>query len=152
MSGDSFVSLLEQLSVMDNNIRKLAEERYDSICRDNCNELPQMLLQVIVDKSNAESVQRLAAVLLRRHIVKEAENDSFVLTTESLSGFRSNLLLALENENEIYLKSRICDIVGLLCDEDMSEETWPDLLPYTYSCVQVCYVVLDTLYVLYMYF
>lgn len=68
---EEFVVFLGQLSLADNVIRKAAEERYESLCSGNGDELPHMLLGVISDTSVVDTVRRLAAVLLRRFLIQE---------------------------------------------------------------------------------
>ena len=136
MSTNDFIQLLQQLSVGDNNLRKAAEDTYDKICSNNANQLPNMLLEVLSNKTIDYSTQKLSSILLRRYFTQQSKS-SEVLSADSMRLFRSNLLNVLENETDIYLKARVCDIVGLLCDEDIDEAQWPELLPYTYRCLQV---------------
>ena len=49
--------------------------------------------------------------------------------------FRTDLLQALDNETDAYLKARICDIVGELANFVIDD--WPEILPYAHHCLQV---------------
>ena len=49
--------------------------------------------------------------------------------------FRTQLLHALDNEADAYMKARICDIVGELANFVIDD--WAEILPYTHHCLQV---------------
>ena len=129
-----FVELLSQLTLADNTIRRSAEEIFDALSGQNNCEVCNMLVNVVSDKSTPVAIQRLSAVMLRRLLVQQGKS-SKPYNTEQLASLRSSVLRALDSETEVFLKSRICDIVSFLCDEDMDENEWPELLPYTYSCL-----------------
>lgn len=40
-------------------------------------------------------------------------------------------------ESDMYLKSRICDIIGELAGDVLEPAEWPEIIPYTYSIIQV---------------
>jgi hypothetical protein len=52
--------------------------------------------------------------------------------------FRTQLLQALDNETDAYMKARITDIVGELANFVIDE--WPEILPYAHHCLQVLLV------------
>ena len=137
MVTQEFIQILIQLTVGDNNVRKNAELQYSQLCNQKCDEVPSWLLDVMRDKSLDTSIQRLAAVLLRRFFVQDNGSQQRSMSEAGLANLRKDILYTLDMEKEVYLKSRICDIVGLLCDDDTNENEWPELLPYTYQCLQV---------------
>ena len=96
-----------------------------------------MLLSVIIDSTQLAGTRRIAVVLLRRLLVQQSKSSVNILSTASLGKLRTSILTSVEHETDLFLRSRLCDIVALLCDEDMEEQEWPELLPYIYSCLQV---------------
>jgi hypothetical protein len=46
------------------------------------------------------------------------------------------LIAAVTAEGDVYLKSRICDIVGELAGYVLEPADWPEIIPYTYSIIQ----------------
>jgi len=136
LSLDEFATLLEQLALADNTIRKSAEVSYDALIKNNSDELPHLLLAVLSGGQFAEGTRRLAAVLLRRFLVNQNKADAYIMSPPSMKKLRADVLQALRSENDAFLKSRVCDVVGLLCEDDIEEGDWPELLPFVYSCLQ----------------
>lgn len=136
LSVEEFVTLLEQLSLADNAARKSAEETYDTLSKNNSDEVPHLLLAVLSGGRFADGTRRLAGVLLRRCLVNQNKSKAYIMSATSLQRLRTDVLVSLKEETDTFLKSRICDVVGLLCEDDIEESEWPDLLPFTYSCLQ----------------
>lgn len=138
MNSLQVITILSQLTEANNAIRGAAEKAYDQLINEHFQELPLLLLDVIGNKSIDQAIQKLAAVLLRRFLSQHQSGNSVsTLTVEALLAFRSKLLIALDDEKDVFLKARICDIVAFLCPEDMEDTDWPELLPYTYKSLQV---------------
>jgi hypothetical protein len=50
---------------------------------------------------------------------------------------KQGLIAAVSQESTAYLKSRICDIIGELAGYILEPQDWPEIIPYTYSIIQV---------------
>ena len=59
----------------------------------------------------------------------------------SQSFLKEGLIAAVSAETDMYLKSRICDIIGELAGDVLEPSEWPEIIPYTYSIIQVCHTV-----------
>ena len=55
--------------------------------------------------------------------------------TPRIVGYNLEIIAALDEETDSYLKSRICDIVGELAT--FIADDWTEILPYTYNSMQV---------------
>lgn len=50
---------------------------------------------------------------------------------------KDELIKALTAETDIFLKSRVCDIIGELAGDILEASEWPEIIPYTYTIIQV---------------
>lgn len=135
-SIDNFIRLLEQLHVSDNTLRSNAENTFNTLKEQNNTSLPFMLLTALSHPHVSNTVQRLAVVLLRLVLIRETPSLFFRLDPGRREDLKGLLLLQLNTENDIYLKSRLCDIVGELSGILHSEDIeWPEILTFTQGCV-----------------
>lgn len=49
---------------------------------------------------------------------------------------KDGLIAAVSSEGDIYLKARICDIIGELAGYVLEPSEWPEIIPYTYGIIQ----------------
>ncbi|CAM9448499.1 unnamed protein product, partial [Ectocarpus fasciculatus] len=72
-------------------------------------------------------------VLRRTHI---CITPSDLISDCSQSFLKEGLIAAVSAESDMYLKSRICDIIGELAGDVLEPAEWPEIIPYTYSIIQ----------------
>lgn len=131
-----FVTLLENLTVINNNLRSSAERQYEMMKITPESFLPLKLLSVVVESSVSNNIRRLSAVLLRRIMIDDENSIYNQLDQERQQILKSGLMSALDYETDPYLKARICDIIGELATFIVHAGEWPEILPYTHISIQ----------------
>uniref|UniRef100_A0A8C4P0Y8 Importin-5 n=1 Tax=Dicentrarchus labrax TaxID=13489 RepID=A0A8C4P0Y8_DICLA len=130
-----FYLLLGNLMSPDNNVRKQAEETYDTIPGQN---KITFLLQAIRDASAAEEVKQMAAVLLRRLLSSSFEEIYPGLTLEMQTVIKTELLTSIQQETSPNIRKKVCDIAAELCRnliDDDGNNQWPELLKFLFDSV-----------------
>lgn len=130
-----FYLLLGNLMSPDNNVRKQAEETYDTI--PGANKIT-FLLQAIRDVSAAEEVRQMAAVLLRRLLSSSFEEVFPGLTVEMQMAIKTELLTAISHETSPNIRKKVCDIAAELSRnliDDDGNNQWPEVLKFLFDSV-----------------
>ncbi|KAI3366277.1 hypothetical protein L3Q82_009751 [Scortum barcoo] len=130
-----FYLLLGNLMSPDNNVRKQAEETYDTIPGQT---KITFLLQAIRDGSAAEEVRQMAAVLLRRLLSSSFEEIYPGLTLEMQTAIKTELLTSIQQETSPNIRKKVCDIAAELCRnliDDDGNNQWPELLKFLFDSV-----------------
>uniref|UniRef100_A0A8C2X7F7 Karyopherin (importin) beta 3 n=1 Tax=Cyclopterus lumpus TaxID=8103 RepID=A0A8C2X7F7_CYCLU len=123
-----FYILLGNLMSPDNNVRKQAEETYDTILGQN---KVTFLLQAIRDASAAEEVKQMGAVLLRRLLSSSFEEIYPGLTLEMQTVIKTELLTSIQQETSPNIRKKVCDIAAELTRnliDDDGNNQWPEVL------------------------
>ncbi|XP_028256566.1 importin-5 [Parambassis ranga] len=130
-----FYLLLGNLMSPDNNVRKQAEETYDTIPGQN---KITFLLQAVRDASAAEEVKQMAAVLLRRLLSSSFEEIYPGLTMEMQTAIKTELLASIQQETSPNIRKKVCDIAAELSRnliDDSGNNQWPELLKFLFDSV-----------------
>eukprot|EP00064_Thunnus_orientalis_P008168 superscaffoldBa00000955_g8191 len=130
-----FYLLLGNLMSPDNNIRKQAEEAYDTIPGQT---KITFLLQAIRDASAAEEVRQMAAVLLRRLLSSSFEEIYPGLTLEMQTAIKTELLTSIQQETSPNIRKKVCDIAAELSRnliDDDGNNQWPEVLKFLFDSV-----------------
>ncbi|XP_034029930.1 importin-5 [Thalassophryne amazonica] len=130
-----FYLLLGNLMSPDNNIRKQAEETYDTIPGQN---KITFLLQAVRDESAAEEVKQMAAVLLRRLLSSSFEDIYPGLTLEMQTAIKSELLTSIQQQSSSNIRKKVCDIAAELSRnliDDDGNNQWPEVLKFLFESV-----------------
>lgn len=130
-----FYLLLGNLMSPDNNVRKQAEETYDSIVGQT---KITFLLQAIRDASAAEEVKQMAAVLLRRLLSSSFEEIYPGLTLEMQTVIKTELLTSIQQETSPNIRKKVCDIAAELTRnliDDDGNNQWPEVLKFLFDSI-----------------
>uniref|UniRef100_A0A8C2X1Z6 Karyopherin (importin) beta 3 n=1 Tax=Cyclopterus lumpus TaxID=8103 RepID=A0A8C2X1Z6_CYCLU len=130
-----FYILLGNLMSPDNNVRKQAEETYDTILGQN---KVTFLLQAIRDASAAEEVKQMGAVLLRRLLSSSFEEIYPGLTLEMQTVIKTELLTSIQQETSPNIRKKVCDIAAELTRnliDDDGNNQWPEVLKFLFDSV-----------------
>ncbi|XP_038147097.1 importin-5 [Cyprinodon tularosa] len=130
-----FYLLLGNLMNPDNNVRKQAEETYDTIPGQN---KITFLLQAVRDPSATDEVRQMAAVLLRRLLSSSFEEIYPGLTVEMQTAIKTELLTSIQQETSQNIRKKVCDIAAELCRnliDDDGNNQWPEVLKFLFDSV-----------------
>ncbi|XP_015242051.1 PREDICTED: importin-5 [Cyprinodon variegatus] len=130
-----FYLLLGNLMNPDNNVRKQAEETYDTIPGQN---KITFLLQAVRDPSATDEVRQMAAVLLRRLLSSSFEEIYPGLTVEMQTAIKTELLTSIQHETSQNIRKKVCDIAAELCRnliDDDGNNQWPEVLKFLFDSV-----------------
>ena len=131
-----FSSFLENLTTPNNAVRAAAETEYDRLKGDRSSGLPFLLLSCLQNGSTKSNIRVLSAVLLRRVLIQDEDSGYHKMNATEQLQLKTGLLTIMTAERDPYLKARICDIVGELAGYILEPADWPEVVPYTYSCIQ----------------
>ncbi|XP_068446299.1 importin-5 [Clinocottus analis] len=130
-----FYLLLGNLMSPDNNVRKPAEETYDTILGQT---KITFLLQAIRDASAAEEIKQMAAVLLRRLLSSSFEEVYPGLTLEMQTAIKTELLTSIQQETSPNIRKKVADIAAELTRnliDDDGNNQWPEVLRFLFDSV-----------------
>ncbi|KAF5892917.1 importin-5, partial [Clarias magur] len=130
-----FYLLLGNLMSPDNNVRKQAEETYDTIPGST---KISFLLQAIRDASAAEEVRQMAAVLLRRLLSSSFEEVYPSLTVDIQTAVKTELLSSIQLDGSLSIRKKICDVAAELARnllDDDGNNQWPEILKFLFDSV-----------------
>nr|XP_033804302.1 importin-5 [Geotrypetes seraphini] len=130
-----FYLLLGNLLSPDNVIRKQAEETYENIPGPS---KITFLLQSIRNAAAAEEARQMAAVLLRRLLSSSFEEVYPSLPLNIQTAIKTELLLAIQVENQTNMRKKICDIAAELARnliDDDGNNQWPEALKFLFDSV-----------------
>uniref|UniRef100_A0A8C4QHS1 Karyopherin (importin) beta 3 n=1 Tax=Eptatretus burgeri TaxID=7764 RepID=A0A8C4QHS1_EPTBU len=133
---EHFQQLLGNLMSNDNELRKGAEETYESI------PVPSklsFLMQAVCSNAVLDESRQMAAVLMRRLLSSSFDEVYPALTPEMQQALREQLLLAAHDSTVASsLRFKIADIVAELArnlvDAD-GNNPWPEVLKFLFACV-----------------
>uniref|UniRef100_UPI00358F79B9 importin-5 isoform X2 n=1 Tax=Myxine glutinosa TaxID=7769 RepID=UPI00358F79B9 len=133
---EHFQQLLGNLMSNDNELRKGAEETYESI------PVPSklsFLMQAVCSNAVRDESRQMAAVLMRRLLSSSFDEVYPALTPEMQQALREQLLLAAHDSNvAASLRFKIADVVAELArnlvDAD-GNNPWPEVLKFLFACV-----------------
>ncbi|XP_033100992.1 importin-5-like [Anneissia japonica] len=128
-----FNQLLGTLMSSDNDIRTTSEKTYDAI---PANKKIPYLVTSLQTQALAPELRQFAAVLLRRFLSVNFENDWQTLTPEQQVAIKAQLLASVQRDSQPLVRRRICDTVAelsrSLIDED-GNNTWPEILQFLFD-------------------
>eukprot|EP01038_Epipyxis_sp_PR26KG_P006698 gene6698-9187_t len=136
MADPTFTSLLFNLTIFDNELRKSSEIQYDQIKESNPSSLLLSLLLAASDSSVPIHLRQLATVLLRRSIIVEKESLFQNLSSESQSTFKSSFMSCLISEKDSTIKLKLGELAGELAGYVLDDGEWPDLQNFALSSMQ----------------
>lgn len=130
----AFELLLRRLLETSNEDRKEAE-RVFTLCKTQGEALTVRLVGVIQSPSISPDVRTLAAVLLRRVIVKDEESLWPQLNPSAQAKLKTDLLSILQAEPAKPIWKKVCDTISELAVGIVETSGWPELLPFMFQCV-----------------
>ncbi|CAI5746446.1 unnamed protein product [Peronospora destructor] len=134
ISSSSWNILLGNLLAVDNAIRKEAEVQFDQLKQKNCSDELLLSLGSIVHSDSPEEIRALAAVLLRRVLLRDAVSLWPRATDHARLILKQELLAVLEaGEENRGIRRKVCDTVGELASSILEDGQWDDLLPKVFE-------------------
>ena len=140
-AGGFDISQFEQMILAllspDNNIRNQAEEALRQ-AKQNPEILLPAYVQLLRTNQNPQ-VRSMCAVLLRKSVMQagtseagEASSSLAKLSVQAKHVVKSELLACIEAETERHIRKKICDAVGQLGVNVLTEDiaAWPELMPF----------------------
>ncbi|KAF4138965.1 Importin repeat [Phytophthora infestans] len=129
-SGSSWEALLWSLLAVDNAARNAAESQFASLKQAACSDELLLGLVHVVHSSSPDDIRALAAVLLRRVLLRDAVSLWPRATDLARAEVKRELLAVLEaGENNRGIRRKVCDTVGELASSILEDGQWDDLLP-----------------------
>ncbi|XP_050233599.1 uncharacterized protein LOC126682090 [Mercurialis annua] len=132
-----FESLINSLMSSSNEQRSSAESLFNLCKQVNPDSLLLRLAQILSSSSLPE-VRAMSAVLLRKHLTRVANDDSFLypkLTESTRCAIKNVLLTSLQRETVKSITRKVNDTVSELAASVLPEGGWPELLPFMFQCV-----------------
>ncbi|CAG9464330.1 unnamed protein product [Pedinophyceae sp. YPF-701] len=136
MHGDlaTFEALLDRLMSSNNDERSAAQETLERL-QQSADLAAQHLVQALRRSTNEQS-RNMAAVLLRRFLIKDSSNAWEKLSTDVKNVVKSELMLVLQEETNSNILRVVADLVGELGALLAENNQWPELLPFVFTCSQ----------------
>lgn len=119
--------LLWSLMAMDNDERNRAETLFADL-KQHSDATLSGLVQV-VHSTRSDDVRGLAAVLLRRVLLRDAVSLWPNASEHVRSAVKHELLAVLRSEENRSIRRKVCDTVGELASSILDDAQWDDLLP-----------------------
>ncbi|CEG45916.1 Karyopherin (importin) beta 3 [Plasmopara halstedii] len=130
MQNSSWETLLWSLLAKDNDKRNAAEVQFAALKQSPCSDDLLLGLVHVVHSTSADDVRALAAVLLRRVLLRDAVSLWPRATDLARVTIKCELLAVLEaGERNRGIRRKVCDIVGELAGSILEDGQWDDLLP-----------------------
>ncbi|EPS59215.1 hypothetical protein M569_15595, partial [Genlisea aurea] len=130
----SFETLISHLMSSSNEQRSQAESIFNLLRQNDPNTLVLKLLQVLSSSLHVEA-RSMAAILLRKQLTRD---DSFIwpnLSEATQAAVKNTLLSALRNEENKSMIRKLCDTISELASSLIPDNSWPEMLPFMFSCV-----------------
>ena len=132
----AFEQLIQALMSTQNEVRGQAEKVFNA-CRDHQADGCVQRLVHVLKASQALELRGLCAVLLRKSLTNDAENETWKsLTPQTQQGLKAELLELIKSETNKSTAKMICDTVSDVGAMLLEENQWPELLPFMFTCVQ----------------
>ncbi|KAL7751650.1 importin subunit beta-3 [Sorochytrium milnesiophthora] len=145
MENDQLVQVLQSLVSSDNDARAHAETVLNSeFVEKHPDLLLRSLMQILRQNSN-EALRSFSAILFRRIALKlvavegskEPTSLFFQVNQETRDVCMAELLNALSTETAQGVRKKICDCIAEVAKAIFNKgQTWPQLLPAIYQCIQ----------------
>ncbi|UIZ28484.1 hypothetical protein KXD40_009310 [Peronospora effusa] len=130
LSSSSWDLLLWNLLAVDNSIRKQAEGQFEYLKQNICSDELLLGLVSVVHSNRPDDIRALAAVLLRRVLLRDAVSLWPRATDQARLIVKQELLAVLEaGEENRGIRRKVCDTVGELASSILEDGQWDDLLP-----------------------
>ncbi|KAG4049716.1 Ran-binding protein 6 [Phytophthora cactorum] len=128
--GSSWEALLWSLLAVDNAARNAAESQFAALKQATCSDELLLGLVHVVHSTSPDDVRALAAVLLRRVLLRDAVSLWPRATDQARADVKRELLAVLEaGEKNRGIRRKVCDTVGELASSILEDGQWDDLLP-----------------------
>uniref|UniRef100_K3WXC2 Importin N-terminal domain-containing protein n=1 Tax=Globisporangium ultimum (strain ATCC 200006 / CBS 805.95 / DAOM BR144) TaxID=431595 RepID=K3WXC2_GLOUD len=125
--ANDWEKLLWSLMAMDNSERNRAEMLFAELKQQSDSTL--LGLVQIVHSSRSDDVRGLAAVLLRRVLLRDAVSLWPNASDHARQIVKQELLAVLSTEQNRSIRRKVCDTVGELASSILDDAQWDDLLP-----------------------
>uniref|UniRef100_A0AC35TWV0 TOG domain-containing protein n=1 Tax=Rhabditophanes sp. KR3021 TaxID=114890 RepID=A0AC35TWV0_9BILA len=128
---DQFYELVKRTLCTDNEIRKEAEARYESIdILVKC----QLLFQLYSRKNCETETRNMSLVLLRRPLTNDFKEVTDKLGLDNLIQFRQSILEALMVETDTGLRKRLVEVISEFAKGSINDETyiqeWQEIIQF----------------------
>lgn len=120
-------ALLWQLMAGDNAARNAAELQFAELKQQS--DATLLGLVGVVHSRRSDDVRGLAAVLLRRVLLRDAVSLWPRASAEVREAVKRELLAVLQEEENRSIRRKVCDTVGELASSILEDGQWDDLLP-----------------------
>ncbi|KAL4086472.1 hypothetical protein PRIC1_014176 [Phytophthora ramorum] len=129
-ASGSWDALLWSLLAVDNTARNAAEAQFAALKQAACSDELLLGLVRVVHSGSPDDVRALAAVLLRRVLLRDAVSLWPRATDAARATVKSELLAVLEaGEKNRGIRRKVCDTVGELASSILEDGQWDGLLP-----------------------
>ncbi|KAG1706394.1 hypothetical protein DVH05_001541 [Phytophthora capsici] len=129
MAG-SWDALLWSLLAVDNSARNAAEAQFAQLKQSDCSDELLLGLVCVIHSASPDDIRALAAVLLRRVLLRDAVSLWPRATDQARAVVKQQLLAVLEDgEKNRGIRRKVCDTVGELASSILEDGQWDDLLP-----------------------
>lgn len=125
--ANEWEKLLWSLMAMDNSERNRAEMLFAELKQQS--DVTLLGLVQIVHSSRSDDVRGLAAVLLRRVLLRDAVSLWPNASDHVRHTVKLELLAVLSSEQNRSIRRKVCDTVGELASSILDDAQWDDLLP-----------------------
>ncbi|GLD97930.1 hypothetical protein PINS_up006627 [Pythium insidiosum] len=126
-SADDWEQLLWSLMAIDNAERNRAEALFAELKTQS--DVTLAGLVQIIHSQRSDDVRGLAAVLLRRVLLRDAVSLWPDASDDVRSGVKEQLLQVLQTEENRSIRRKVCDTVGELASSILDDGQWDDLIP-----------------------
>ncbi|KAL1832006.1 hypothetical protein DCAR_0102023 [Daucus carota subsp. sativus] len=133
--GAQFETLISHLMSSTNEQRSEAELLFNLCKQSDPNNLIRKLAFMLQYSPHVEA-RAMSAILLRKQLTRE--NDTFLwpsLLLSTQSEVKSILINCVQKEEVKSIVKKLCDTVSELASSILSENGWPELLPFMFQCV-----------------
>ncbi|ETL86272.1 hypothetical protein L917_14290 [Phytophthora nicotianae] len=129
-SGSSWEALLWSLLAVDNAARNAAESQFAALKQASFSDELLLGLVHVVHSTSPDDIRALAAVLLRRVLLRDAVSLWPRATDQARAEVKRELLAVLEaGEKNRGIRRKVCDTVGELASSILEDGQWDGLLP-----------------------
>ncbi|KAG7389270.1 Importin-5 [Phytophthora pseudosyringae] len=129
-SSSSWDALLWSLLAVDNAARNAAEAQFAALKQCACSDELLLGLVRVVHSASPDDVRALAAVLLRRVLLRDAVSLWPRASEPARAAVKRELLAVLEaGEKNRGIRRKVCDTVGELASSILEDGQWDGLLP-----------------------
>lgn len=131
-----FQVILKNLLSSENEVRKLAEESYEQIDK---NQRVKYLLLTAKNAECEEENRQMCLVLLRRLLSSDWEEIWKKWSPEDKLSFCSELFMSAQSSTDETMRKRFCDILAEVarnCIDDDEKPIWEQMLNFVFNCAK----------------